>query len=102
MALQRLLRGDFGMLKRILCIVIMCFMIFLLSGCNSKGGTVFSGIPEDENLPKTTGYVCFQGRVYEFDVADYSLGNNWVVLKAKDGRIFKTSPVNVLIIKGLD
>lgn len=96
------------MLKRILCIVIMCFMIFLLSGCNWHGnlkdGTLFIGDAEDKNLPESTGYVCLHGRVsWVFEVSDYSVGgDNWMVLKSKDGRIFKTSPVNVLIVEGSD
>lgn len=92
------------MLKRILCVVLMCFMIFLLCGCdwenNIRDGTVFSGDPETKNLPKSTAYVRFRDDEYRFDVADYSLGgDNWIVLKSKDGRIFKTSQVNVLIIE---
>lgn len=92
------------MLKRILCVVLMCFMIFLLCGCdleqNMRDGTVFTGDPETKNLPKSTAYVQFGNNIYRFDVADYSLGgHNWVVLKSKDGRIFKTSQVNVLIIE---
>ena len=107
MALQLLLRGDFEMLKRILCIVIMCFMIFLLSGCNWRGtmrdGTLFVGDPEDKNQPKLTGYVFFGDKTYTFSVADYSIGgDNWMVVKAKNGQIFKTSPVNVLIIESSD
>lgn len=95
------------MLKRILCIVIMCFIIFLLSGCDWRGtvkdGTLFVGDSEDKNQPKSTGYIFIQDRMYKFDVADYSIGgDNWIVLKAKNGQIFKTSPVNVLIIESSD
>jgi hypothetical protein len=107
MALQLLLRGDFGMLKRILCIVLMCFMVFLLSGCDWRGtvkdGTLFVGDSEDKNQPKSTGYVFFGDKTYTFSVADYSIGgDNWMVVKAKNGQIFKTSPVNVLIIESSD
>lgn len=98
------------MFKRILCVLIMCFMLFLLCGCdwenNIRDGTVFTVDPETKNLPKSTAFVRFGNQInqfYVFDVADYSLGgDNWIVLKAKDGRIFKTSQVNVLIIEGSD
>ena len=98
------------MLKRILCAVIMCFMLFLLCGCDwentLRDGTLFTGDPETKNLPKSTAFVRFGNQInqfYVFDVADYAMGGeNWIVLKAKDGRIFKTNTENVLIIEGLD
>lgn len=68
-----------------------------------RDGTLFVGDPEDKNQPKLTGYVFFGDKTYTFSVADYSIGgDNWMVVKAKNGQIFKTSPVNVLIIESSD
>lgn len=83
------------MRNKLLIILLLIAMIFMLCGCGNSADVFPTKVASD-----TKAYIKVQGRTIVVDVESYLFTSNGVVsVTGTDGKNYKTSPVNVVIIK---